>query len=310
MRLHSSLKDQRTGAWFLPRWILKPGFMNELAEPKTSSASVSQPRRLVMSRTSNWWILFGVSLIGLLLRIEVAQVSGGLWPDELFSLAIATGHSLEHPAAAANPSLGDFVEPNHPVPAEEFRHYLQQDNPPASPARVVRAVLLSDTNPPLYYLLLDGWTRLFGTSDFILRLFSTVCWLGCLPLIVGTALRIGGKPTVVPTCVLFAFSPLAIYYSTEGRMYSLLWLCVLATTWASLVLQRGRGGAGIYAFWIAASAAGFLTHYFFLFPWVGIVAFLLIKPGKLSRLQLLGCLVVTAALIAPWYVWVPESLTN
>ena len=101
-----------------------------------------------------WWTLLAASVIGLLLRIDVAQMSGGLWPDELFSLAIATGHSLEHPAAAANLSLGDFVEPDHPVPAEEFRRYLQQDNPPASPARVVRAVLLSDTNPPLYYLLL------------------------------------------------------------------------------------------------------------------------------------------------------------
>jgi len=284
--------------------------MNELAEPKKSPASVSQTHRRVISRLPSWWILFGVLLIGLLLRIEVAQVSGGLWPDELFSLAIATGHSLEHPVAVANPSLGDFVEPDHPVPAQEFRRYLQQDNPPASPARVVRAVLLSDTNPPLFYLMLYGWTRLFGTSDLVLRLFSTACWLGCVPLIVGIARRTGGKPAVIPACVLFALSPLAIYYSTEGRMYSLLWLCVLATTWASLLLQRGKEGVGIYGFWIMASAAGFLTHYFFIFPWLGIVAFLLFKPGKLSRLRLLGCLLLTAALIGPWYVRVPESLTS
>src|SRR5215831_751480 len=213
MRLHSSLKDHRTGAWFSRRRISKPGFMNELAEPKTSPASVCQTHRRVISSHS-WWILFGVLLIGLLLRIEVAQVSGGLWPDEVFSLAIATGHSLEHPAAAANPGLGDFVEPNKPVPVEEFRRYLRHDTPAAGPARVVRAVLLSDTNPPLFYLLLYGWTRLFGTSDLMLRLFSTACWLACVPLIVGIARRTGGKPAVIPSCVLFALSPLAIYYST------------------------------------------------------------------------------------------------
>jgi hypothetical protein len=38
-----------------------------------------------------------------------------LWADELFSLAVATGHSLEHPASAAVPALGDFVEPTMDV---------------------------------------------------------------------------------------------------------------------------------------------------------------------------------------------------
>jgi len=48
-------------------------------------------------------------------------------------------------------------------------------------------------------------------------------------------------------------------------MYSLLWFCVLATTWASLALHERRGGIPIYALWVVASAAGFLTHYFFVF---------------------------------------------
>ena len=84
-------------------------------------------------------------------------------------------------------------------------------------------------------------------------------------------------------------------------MYSLLWLCVLATAWASLVLQRRGGGIAIYAFWIVASAAGFLTHYFFVFPWAAIVAYLLVRPGKMGRLPLLACLLLTAVMILPWY---------
>ncbi len=260
-----------------------------------------------MIRRWNLWLPLLVFAVAALLRIAVACRSG-LWVDEIFSLAIATGHSLEHPAAAADPTLGDFVESAHPVSAEEFRRYLKHDYPPASPGRVVRAVFLSETNPPLYYLLLYAWTLVFGTSDLMLRSFSIACSLACLPLLVGVARRTGGWGAVFPACILFAFSPLGIYYSTEGRMYSLLWLCVLATTWASLVLHQRGGSIGLYALWIVASAAGFLTHYFFVFPWLAIVAYLLIAPGKLQRPRLAACLFFVAIMILPWYVRLPESL--
>ncbi len=284
--------------------------MNELTEGR------SQPTVLLTDhspRTTSsgypLWTLLGVFVIAALLWICVAGRSG-LWVDEVFSLAIATGHSLEHPTAAADPTQGDFVESDHTVPAEDFRRYLKHDNPPASPARVVRAVLLSDTSPPLYYLLLYGWTLVFGTSDIVLRLFSIACSLACLPLLVAIARRTGGKGAVFASCVLFVCSPLSIYYSTEGRMYSLFWLCVLATTWASLVLQQRGGGVGMYALWIVASAAGFLTHYFFVFPWLAIVAYLLIRPGKIARTHLVACLLLLAVLILPWYARVPESLAS
>ena len=97
-----------------------------------------------------------------------------LWADEVFSLAVATGHSLEHPAAAAV-RLGDFVEPAGAVPPAAFRRYLAHDAPPAGPGRVIRAVLLSDTSPPLYYLALS-----FGPASPAPATWrSTVCpWPG------------------------------------------------------------------------------------------------------------------------------------
>jgi 4-amino-4-deoxy-L-arabinose transferase-like glycosyltransferase len=284
--------------------------MNELTEGRSQSTVLlpDHPPRTTSSGYQRW-MLPGFFVIAALLWICVAGRSG-LWVDEVFSLAMATGHSLEHPVAAADPTQGDFVEPDHAVPAEEFRRYLKHDNPPASPARVVRAVLLSDTSPPLYYLLLYGWTLLFGTSDLMLRLFSIACSLACLPLLTAIALRTGGKAAVFASCVLFVCSPLSIYYSTEGRMYSLLWLCVLATTLVSLILREHGGSIAIYMLWIVASAAGFLTHYFFVFPWLAIVAYLLVRPGRLSRLHLAGCLVVAAMLILPWYLELPESLAS
>ena len=72
---------------------------------------------------------------------------------------MATGHSLEHPATVADPNLGDFMERSDPLPPAVFRQYAEHETPPAGASRVVRAVRLSDTSPPLYYLLLNVWTR-------------------------------------------------------------------------------------------------------------------------------------------------------
>ena len=115
-------------------------------------------------------LLFGVAVV---LRLVLAG-ERGLWADELFSLAMATGHSLEHPAAEADPARGDFVEQREAQPPAAYARYLEHESPPAGARRVIRAVQLSDTSPPLYYLLLNLWTRVAGTSDLALRLFSVL----------------------------------------------------------------------------------------------------------------------------------------
>ena len=120
-----------------------------------------------------------LTLVAVALRIQAAS-RPGLWADEIFSLAMATGHSLEHPAKDADPALGDFVQSPEARTSQHFRGYAQQDPRPAGPGRVVRAVLLSDTSPPLYYLVLNLWIRGFGTGDAALRLFSV--WWAALSL--------------------------------------------------------------------------------------------------------------------------------
>jgi hypothetical protein len=260
-----------------------------------------------MNRRQQFCTAFGLLAITAILRIGLAG-NQPLWNDEIFSLAMATGHSLEHSATIANPALGDFVEPKHPVSAEELRDYLKHDNPPAGPGRVVRAVFLSDTSPPLYYLLLYGWTLVFGTSDSVLRGFSIICSLACLPFVAGIARRTAGTRAVLPSCLLFAFSPLGICFSTEGRMYSLLWLCVVAVTWLSLVWRERGGSILLPTAWVATSATGFLTHYFFVFPWTSLVVFLLLRSGKVPRIRLAACILFTALTIFPWYMRLPESL--
>lgn len=251
------------------------------------------------SRRQLWFLVALVLVAGILQVILATRQS--LWADEFFSLAMATGHSLEHRAADARPSLGDFVEPPTTVPASEFRRYLEHEQPAASPNRVIRAVALSDTSPPLYYLLLYGWTLMFGTSDLALRFFSILSSLASFPLLWAVAQRISGIRAAIVSLLLFALCPSLIYYSTEGRMYSLFLLATLATALASLLLQEK--GARLLPLWIALSAAGFLLHYFFIFVWAGNVIFLFFQPGKLRRGWLIGSVIATGVVISPW-LWI------
>lgn len=259
--------------------------------------------------------LSDLALIGILLclaalpRLALLERQP-LWVDEAFSLAIATGHSLEHPAAEARAELGDYIEPPRPVRPAVFRRYLRHDEPPAGPARVVRAVFLSDTSPPLYYLLLWAWTLAFGTGDAALRLFSVTWSLACLPLLWSLGKAAAGRWAAGTACLLFAFAPVALYYSTDGRMYALLWFFACLTAWATLRLAALGFRWPVAFLWVVAGTAGLLTHYFFGFVWAAFAGWLLLRPGKLPRAFPVMGSGAAALLALPWLVRVPESLSR
>jgi hypothetical protein len=252
--------------------------------------------------------LSSIMVVAALLQLRLA-VGQGLWVDEAFSLAIATGHSLEHPAAEAQASLGDFVEHSTPVPASTLQRYLDHEKPPAGVRRILRAVTMSDTSPPLYYLLLGWWVRLFGTTDLAVRAFSIVCALATFPVVWWIADRIAGNGARVPAVVLLASAPMLFHYATEGRMYSLVWF--LASALVALTYAFSDDGRRIPTLvWVVVSAAGFLTHYFFAFVWLACLFWLVLNPGSTDRRGVLAAAGATAVLIFPWYVFVPRTLAQ
>lgn len=252
-------------------------------------------------------LLATIVLVAAGVRVSMVRHQG-LWTDELFSLAMATGHSLEHPAAEADPARGDFVEESDAVPPTVYARYLRHDDPPASPGRVLRAVELSDTSPPFYYLVLWGWTRLVGTGDAALRLLSVVFSIPALVLTALVARRAFGPAALLPTAALSAASPFGLYYATEGRMYALVCLWVAATLLLALRL-RSRGDAWTrLAGFVLVGGAGLLTHYFFAPVWAAVQAWLLATPGRSRRGRLALAALASLVLAAPWYVRLPASL--
>jgi len=260
-----------------------------------------------VSRSFSTRLLLLVLCVATLLRVGLA-LRPGLWADEIFSLAMATGHSLEQPAAESDPRQGDFVEPRDAVPAGTFRQYVEHESPPESAGRVIRAVFLSDTSPPLYYLLLRSWTRLFGTGDASLRLCSLFFACLAIPFVWLLGRSLGGPRMAWTASLLFAFSPVSVFWSIEGRMYSLLWCFAAGLAWSTLTLSRRGARPALLATWVALAAGGLLSHYFFSFVWLAFTAWLVLVPGRLGRLTAVALAAASAAAVAPWYVRVPASL--
>jgi len=95
---------------------------------------------------------------------------------------------------------------------------------------------------------------------------------------------------------------MGLYFSGEGRMYSFLLLLIIGTALTCLILRERGTTVGHFVLWIVLSVAGFLTHYFFALPWLGMVLFLFLRPGKLDRWRLFICLCLVGFLLLPWYV--------
>ena len=166
------------------------------------------------------------------------------------------------------------------------------------------------TNPPLYYLLLNLWIRAAGTSDAALRLLSSLCAVACFPLLWSLALHLGGRDAAWGSWVLFAFSPPALYYSAEGRMYAMVWFLCLLLAWSTLALARGGPRAHVATLWTISAAAGLLTHYFFAFALAACLVWLFLHPGGSSRLHIAGLIGIVVVIIAPWYLQVPETFNR
>jgi hypothetical protein len=179
-----------------------------------------------------------------------------------------------------------------------------------------------DVAPPLYFLLLHGWIRLFGRGLGALRGFSVLFGVLGIGLLVGLGRELGA---VVPSSaggrldagrlgllagVLAVIHPFWVWYSQEIRMYSLATALSLGATWALVRLWRRPSAvrAGIYALGVAAAL--YCQYYAVLLLGAHVLLVLLalwrpswrLVPGPPPWRWLLGSAGAGAVSFLPWVV--------
>jgi len=168
----------------------------------------------------------------------------------------------------------------------------------------IPGLLRQDGSPPVYYLLLHWWMKIFGATPASTHAMSVVFATLAVPACAWAAWRPFGPRAGVLAAALAAFSPFLGLYADETRMYSLAFLLAALATGAFLrafVIGSRRWAAGFGAL----TALLCLTHGWGLFFAAGCGAALLIVLAIRSdrRRLLVDALIavgVAAVLYAPW----------
>ncbi len=101
---------------------------------------------------------------------------------------------------------------------------------------IIKNFSISDFHPPLYYLFLNFWVKIFGSNVVILRLSSVLFSLITIYFVYLIGKKIKDKKTGIWAALLLAVNPLFVYYSQELRMYSMatMWLLIGFYFWIKI----------------------------------------------------------------------------
>jgi mannosyltransferase len=171
---------------------------------------------------------------------------------------------------------------------------------PGSFGHMLHEVRVSESNPPLYYVLAWGWSQLFGLGEVGLRSLSALLGVAMIPVAYLIGRELTGRRTGLALAAIAAFNPMLIWYSQEARSYALLILfCALSFYFFLRALERARGRD--LALWALTSALALCSHYFAFFA-VGIeAAWLLVALRWSWRLVLpaVGAVAAAGAALLP-----------
>ncbi len=167
------------------------------------------------------------------------------------------------------------------------------------PSEMVTALGV-DSGAPLYYAVLGVWMRLWGDSETAVRSLSVL--FGVL-LVLATgrlARRLAGSRAGWGAAWLMATTPMAVQFSQETRMYTLLpLLAALAVESLLVFLETGsRAALAAHAAWLLAAL---YTHNWGLFMLPAAAAAVAIHPRARSRDWMLAA----GAIVLLYLPWVP-----
>ena len=215
----------------------------------SQSAAVQARTPRAQGLSAAGWVLAGVAMVSCVYAF-VGLSASSWWTDELFTLFL-----IDHHGGAGE---------------------------------VVRRAL-TDTHPPAYYLLLFGWSRLFGLGEVALRSLSALLAVGAVAVFVVATRGVFSRTARAFAAAIATTSPIWFFQAQNIRNYALCFLLAAVLLSLALGLRREmRGGRGTWGWrWAALTLVGALdamTHFYGLLT-VGALLLVLILTLPSWRLR-------------------------
>jgi mannosyltransferase len=178
-------------------------------------------------------------------------------------------------------------------------------------AMILKGEVFDNYTPPLYYVLLHFWSLAVPLTEAGIRLLSALIDGVNMVLLAALCSRLLDRAGTVLVVAGYSLSPFMIYYSQEGRMYSLvvLWVLLHALALERVATGKEDGTASIRV-WAALSgvalALGTYTHYYFAFFGVGTVS-LALYVSRNSRRRVVAILAGTTLAVLLFLPWIPVA---
>jgi len=179
------------------------------------------------------------------------------------------------------------------------------------PLQDIPSVLRQDGSPPLYYLLLGAWMRVFSDGQATTHVLSLLFALATVPAAFWAARSLFGARAGWFAALLAALNPFLTYYAQETRMYALVaLLALLVAALFTHVFAFGRRGYRIPCG--IAIAALIYTHNWGLFLAAGTAVALvpMLRSGDERRAVVHDAALVYAIAAVAYLPWVPTLFSQ
>jgi mannosyltransferase len=145
-----------------------------------------------------------------------------------------------------------------------------------------------EPNPPLYYLLLHGWMKSLGQTEFVTRFLSLLFGVVSVPLIyqLGTAMA---RPKVgALAALLLAINPFQVWHAQDVRNYT-VWPAFSIASLAFLLRSLQDARARHWAGYAGMTLLSLYTHYYdmflLLFQNLFVLTLVLVEWRKQGRIE-------------------------
>ena len=254
------------------------------------------------SADAKTYMLLAVLLLaGLLIRLHGLD-SQSLDCEELFTVPAAIGHHYVYLKSQTALRFDSF-----PLTRQSYTELLTPD--PHKGLAAVTEVLSRNVHVPFYFYLMHFWLERAGTSEWALRFPSLLFGTLAVLMIFLLGRELANSSVGLISATLVAFLPEQVYYAQDARMYTLLLLLVISSTYALVLAEKRPSAIWLHTLYALLSIIGLYTHYIYLFCFAFQTLYIWIESisGRRGGLPL-RWLIVQGCVVAAFTPWLFVAL--